>query len=90
VHCCVLVAANHGSPQSIDCSAATHVGGANDLERKPMAPMRRACAAKRASSMLDINARLRLLSDTQQPWLAKPVMPMRLRGWLQAPHSGWA
>jgi hypothetical protein len=40
--------------------------------------------------MPDINARQRLLSDAQQPWLAKPVMPMRLRGWLQAPHSGWA
>lgn len=28
--------------------------------------------------------RLRLLADADQPWLPKPLMPMRLRSWLQA------
>lgn len=28
--------------------------------------------------------RLRLLADAQQPWLSKPLMPMRLRSWLSA------
>ena len=28
-------------------------------------------------------ARLRLLADAGQPWLSKPLMPMRLRSWLQ-------
>lgn len=29
-------------------------------------------------------SRLRLLADANQPWLPKPLMPMRLRSWLQA------
>jgi signal transduction histidine kinase/CheY-like chemotaxis protein len=29
-------------------------------------------------------SRLRLLADAGQPWLPKPLMPMRLRSWLQA------
>ncbi len=29
-------------------------------------------------------SRLRLLTDAGQPWLPKPLMPMRLRSWLQA------
>ena len=31
--------------------------------------------------------RLQALRDTGLPWLAKPVMPMRLRGWLAAATS---
>jgi hypothetical protein len=27
---------------------------------------------------------LRLLANADQPWLPKPLMPMRLRSWLQA------